>query len=453
MIAVVYANDGTITGYRNGRPTASYRSSGPAVFKAGRAQVVFGLRHGPPGGNQMLAGVVERAQLYDRALTAEEVAASASRRTDFLPEQAIVAEVADSDPRRAATPGRRIVRSAKQPADAGQAKVSYALRRDSPSRRDCWSAATFANRPMFSAPGGIASVVGVSSEFHLPADAPEAQRRLALASWLTSPKNPLFARVIVNRLWHHHFGVGLVDTPNDFGFNGGRPSHPQLLDWLAATLVEQNWSLKRLHREIVLSATYRQSFADNASRGETRRRQSLALATESPTAWRPKRFATPSWLSPANCEKRSADRDFATSRRSSAPAPTRTSRRRRSTLPSIAAAFIAPGPAGAVAACSTPSIAPIPPPPRRSGPSRRRLCRRWLSSTTRSCCEWRRVWHSGRSTRPRAASTARSPGLSVVIRPRSVARRAECGTQLGRAHGLAVLTRAIFNSNEFLYVD
>jgi Protein of unknown function (DUF1553) len=86
---------------------------------------------------------------------------------------------------------------------------------------------------------------------------------VALARWLTSRQNPLFARVVVNRLWQHHFGVGLVDTPNDFGFNGGRPSHPQLLDWLATTLIERGWSLKRLQREIVLSATYQQSCADN----------------------------------------------------------------------------------------------------------------------------------------------------------------------------------------------
>jgi hypothetical protein len=86
---------------------------------------------------------------------------------------------------------------------------------------------------------------------------------LALARWLTSRENPLFTRVIVNRLWQHHFGTGLVDTPNDFGFNGGRTSHPQLLDWLATTLIERNWSLKQLQREIVLSATYRQSCADN----------------------------------------------------------------------------------------------------------------------------------------------------------------------------------------------
>ena len=71
--------------------------------------------------------------------------------------------------------------------------------------------------------------------------------------------------MIVNRLWHHHFGQGLVDTPNDFGFNGGRPSHPELLDWLADELVAERFSLKQLHRAIVLSATYRQAPPNNAA--------------------------------------------------------------------------------------------------------------------------------------------------------------------------------------------
>ncbi|MBI3467335.1 MAG: DUF1553 domain-containing protein [Planctomycetes bacterium] len=73
----------------------------------------------------------------------------------------------------------------------------------------------------------------------------------------SGPHNPLFARVIVNRLWHYHFGAGLVETPNDFGFNGGRPSHPELLDCLAAELIRKDWSVKRLHRLIVTSHTYR----------------------------------------------------------------------------------------------------------------------------------------------------------------------------------------------------
>lgn len=93
----------------------------------------------------------------------------------------------------------------------------------------------------------------------LAKDAPERDRRVALAKWIGNEDHPLTARVMVNRLWHYHFGQGLVNTPNDFGYNGGRPSHPELLDWLATEFMQQGWSLKQIHRQIVLSATYRQS--------------------------------------------------------------------------------------------------------------------------------------------------------------------------------------------------
>ncbi len=111
-------------------------------------------------------------------------------------------------------------------------------------------------------PRGIAAVAGVSADWKLAADAPEAERRKALAEWIADPANPLTPRVIVNRLWGYHFGAGLVPTPSDFGFQGGMPSHPELLDWLAGELVhppEGNaWSLKRIQRLIVTSATYQQ---------------------------------------------------------------------------------------------------------------------------------------------------------------------------------------------------
>lgn len=127
-----------------------------------------------------------------------------------------------------------------------------------------------------------ASLSELGTPVQLPEDAPEAQRRLALADWMVSPDNPLTARVMVNRLWLQHFGEGIVDTPSDFGANGGRPTHPELLDWLASELVSPGgesapgslatshevkghqsqsapWSLKHIHRLICLSATYRQS--------------------------------------------------------------------------------------------------------------------------------------------------------------------------------------------------
>jgi Protein of unknown function (DUF1553)/Protein of unknown function (DUF1549)/Planctomycete cytochrome C len=90
-----------------------------------------------------------------------------------------------------------------------------------------------------------------------------ASGRRDLADWIADPKNPLTARVIVNRVWQGHFGNGLVRTPDNFGVRGEPPTHPELLDWLAARLVSDGWSLKKLHRLIVLSETYRQAVADN----------------------------------------------------------------------------------------------------------------------------------------------------------------------------------------------
>jgi mono/diheme cytochrome c family protein len=108
-------------------------------------------------------------------------------------------------------------------------------------------------------PAGLELLDGAMKSFELPADAPENERRLALARWIAGDENPLTIRVIANRIWHYHFGVGIVDTPSDFGYLGGRPTHPELLDWLARRLQTHGWKLKPLHREIVLSQSYRQS--------------------------------------------------------------------------------------------------------------------------------------------------------------------------------------------------
>jgi hypothetical protein len=96
----------------------------------------------------------------------------------------------------------------------------------------------------------------------LPEDAPEVttdKPRTTLANWVASADNPLTARVAVNRIWNYHFGRGIVATPNDFGRMGARPTHPELLDYLANKFVEGGWKWKSLHREILLSNTYRQS--------------------------------------------------------------------------------------------------------------------------------------------------------------------------------------------------
>jgi hypothetical protein len=207
----------------------------------------------------MLAGLVQRAAVYDRALTAEEVAASAAADSitaqqlanDLSPElrdkhRSLRAQVAHLQSAIAAGGGKTYAIVSAKPGP-----TYFLIRGNTKQPREEVAA------------GAIASVKGESAEFELPTTAPEAERRAKLANWITSPSNPLFARVIVNRLWHYHFGVGLVDTPNDFGFNGGRPSHPELLDYLACELADRHYSLKQMHKLIVTSATYRQSSRHN----------------------------------------------------------------------------------------------------------------------------------------------------------------------------------------------
>jgi len=108
-------------------------------------------------------------------------------------------------------------------------------------------------------PAALACVRGVPAALGLTPNASEGQRRLALARWLVAPGNSIVWRSIANRLWAMHFGAGLVDTPNDFGAQGGRPTHPELLDWLAASIRDGGGRLKRVHRLLLLSSAYRRS--------------------------------------------------------------------------------------------------------------------------------------------------------------------------------------------------
>jgi len=117
----------------------------------------------------------------------------------------------------------------------------------------------FRGDPMFPREPVGPGAVALLGRLEIPETSPEQKRRMALARWISRPENPLTARVIVNRVWHYHFGRGLVDTPSDFGHHGAVPSHPDLLDWLAGELMQSGWSLKHIHRLILTSSTYRQS--------------------------------------------------------------------------------------------------------------------------------------------------------------------------------------------------
>ena len=114
-------------------------------------------------------------------------------------------------------------------------------------------------------PGALSQLPGYDGKLAWTPGSPEPQRRLALAEWLVNPANPLTARVIVNRVWHYHFGTGIVGTPSDFGHNGERPTHPELLDWLASDFIANGWRLKRLHRMLVTSYAYQQSTTPTAA--------------------------------------------------------------------------------------------------------------------------------------------------------------------------------------------
>lgn len=267
--AIVYSADGAITGYRNGLKYGTSVRKGPLQsYEADKTEIVFGLRHKPLGGNRQLKAMILKAAFYDRALTAEEVAASFGNLAEYVPEDQIVKWLDDVSRNRRNAVKRDIAETTKQRdeinAQANRkiytltpgagATTNVLLRGDPDKAGDVVS------------PGGVAAIPGVTADFALAPNAPEADRRKKLSAWITTAQNPLFSRVIVNRIWHYHFGTGLVDTPNDFGFNGGRPSHPELLNWLAVWFRDNGFSVKKLHRLILSSATWQQAGYPKSSR-------------------------------------------------------------------------------------------------------------------------------------------------------------------------------------------
>ena len=264
-VAITYRGDGTITGYRNGRPYGKPYKTGFARFSAGNAEIVFGLRHAPAGGNKMLGGRIFEARLYDRLLSPEAVAASAGQPSSFVPLKQLLAAMSPDERKRHAGLKKQLdalfVRQ-KSLDQKTRSKV-YTVTPRQPQQMKVHIRGSVTNYGPVVTPGGIGAVPGIPADFQLAANAPDASRRQKLADWITSASNALFVRVIVNRVWHYHFGQGFVSTPSDFGFNGGLPSHPQLLDWLASRLVKDGYRLKALHRRIVLSSTYRQGSRPN----------------------------------------------------------------------------------------------------------------------------------------------------------------------------------------------
>ena len=278
QMVITYSADGTITTYRNGVPYGSPYTPAPhpRTYRAGEARVLVGLRH-HGAGNGFLDGAVRQAALYDRALSAEEVAAAYASGGFTVPEAEMLAALDE--------PAREERREAIAVAAALEAEiaaeqpvpVSYVGLRQQPEPTRIFARGDVTKPGEQVAPGVIAAV-GLGSDLAVASDAPEADRRRAFAAWVTDPANPLTPRVLVNRVWQLHFGQGFVSTPNDFGASGGQPTHPELLDWLAAEFVARGFRIKELHRLIVRSATYRRSSSSSPA--------AVAVDADNQLVWR-----------------------------------------------------------------------------------------------------------------------------------------------------------------------
>ena len=278
--ALVYTQDGVITGYRNGQPYGKpYKSAGLQSYDES-AVVTFGLRHLPAGGNKHLKARIEKAQLYDFALAPAAVAASAGDGRNYVSELELVKRMnaADKTNYQALLAQEKKLRDTLAELQRLEKYRIYTNIAHKPDITYFLERGDVMKRRQVVAPGIVKALPDLDFEMKLPADALDRDRRLKLVEWITHDDNPLFKRVIINRLWHYHFGIGIVDTPSDLGFNGGRPSHPALLDWLSQRLVDQNYQLKAMHRLIASSTTYRQAATLNA--------KAAAVDAENRLLWR-----------------------------------------------------------------------------------------------------------------------------------------------------------------------
>ena len=266
-LAWVYQADGTITAYRNGVAYGNaYRSPGLQKYESGQWQALIGLRHGGPGGNRLLQGTVAQARIYGRALSPDEVSELSRVNGVTVTDDELSAPLSlpERETRRQSQLALRTLR--EQHAEltrTGMVKM-YTVQPAQPPVMHVLRRGDVTLPGMEVVPAGLQAVRGLDADFGLRSDALEYRRRQQLAEWIANPNHPLTARVFVNRLWQYHFGAGLVDTPNDFGFSGARPSHPELLDWLATEFVGSGWDIKALQRRIVLTDVYRQSSAFRA---------------------------------------------------------------------------------------------------------------------------------------------------------------------------------------------
>jgi hypothetical protein len=274
-LAAVYSADNRVALYRNGEPYGQPYAAGPLpTFRAGDARITLGRRH-LGGGKPWLTGTIRQAALYDRALDAAEIAAS-FRAGGFVISTAEILAQLNPDQRAAREQALAQMERARKEIAAAEKSgpLAYAGKREQPAPTKVLLRGDVKKPGDIVAPGALTQLAAVPGDFGLAPDAPEAERRRRFADWLADPRNPLPARVMVNRVWQFHFGQGLVTTPSDFGLSGARPSHPELLDWLASEFIASGWSVKALHRLILTSATYRQASGERVISGSVISNQS-----------------------------------------------------------------------------------------------------------------------------------------------------------------------------------
>jgi hypothetical protein len=178
-----------------------------------------------------------------------------------VPEPEILKELSEEDRKKTEEMKAEIERLEKS---RPSLPLAQAITDDGPLARDSYflHRGSIRNKGSAVTPGALAVLQPLGEDIPFPGAGPGGKttgRRLALAKWIASEQNPLTARVMVNRIWQHHFGEGLVSNANNFGRSGEPPTHPELLDWLAAEFVQRGWSIKAMHRLIVTSNTYRQA--------------------------------------------------------------------------------------------------------------------------------------------------------------------------------------------------
>jgi len=259
-VAITYADKDQISVYRNGRLIGSYTARNPLVeFAENTALIYLGRRTG--GG--YLKGEIEEVRVYDQALTAGEIRRSFENGPARYSKEQIASAMTDREKSEFQSLQTQRKSLAGEIASASARPLVYAARPRQPQPTPFLIRGEITKKSGIVKPRALVAVASLKSDLGLRTDSPEADRRRRFAEWMTHPDNPLTARVMVNRVWHYHFGRGLVDTPSDFGVSGSRPSHPLLLDWLAGQFVKDGWSLKQLHRRILNSATYLQTSSFN----------------------------------------------------------------------------------------------------------------------------------------------------------------------------------------------